>query len=109
MPSELNDVMSLLGAIASGGPREKLDMWTAPNYVKVSTVLTSDCGWETAIQWDGEHYQPVERYRDKAEAKAGHERWKERAKKLVNGDTIDVLGYGETIAPETMTITELDS
>ena len=48
------------------------------NGIEVSTVYTSDEGYETAlIDKNGVH--PVERYGSKKEAIEGHEKWKEAA------------------------------
>jgi hypothetical protein len=45
------------------------------NYgVGVSTALTSDFGYETALL-DANGVIPVERYPDEESARAGHERW----------------------------------
>ena len=49
------------------------------NGIGVSTVLTSDCGYETALL-DGSGAHPVERYETREEAIKGHEKWVEFAK-----------------------------
>jgi hypothetical protein len=47
---------------------------TEINGLIVSTVLTYDMGWETAIV-DAKKARPVERYGSEEQATAGHERW----------------------------------
>lgn len=56
----------------------------------VSTVLTNDVGWETALIYEGMAY-PVERYNSRDEAWIGHDNWIKRAPEL---DAIPKLGYG---------------
>lgn len=56
--------------------------------VGVSTVWTSDEGYETAIL-DANGAHPVERYKDEESALQGHERWVSVANKLIK---VKVLG-----------------
>lgn len=65
------------------------------NGLVVSTVLTKDMGWETAII-DANGTSPVQRYLSKEAAVDGHERWKEFA---LDGERITRLGYGELVEP----------
>jgi hypothetical protein len=51
-----------------------------PNGLEVSTTLTNDCGYETAII-DAEEIIPVERYPDLEAAQAGHKKWVEEMAK----------------------------
>lgn len=44
----------------------------------VSTALTSDCGYETAVGDKGENFHPVERYDTQEEAFKGHTEWVKR-------------------------------
>lgn len=73
----------------------------------VSTVLTPDEGWETAIAVlaNGEpKILPVERYATKEEAEAGHERWlrdvhKMKRVTMVGSSHIDVKDREYDIEP----------
>ena len=60
--------------------------------VGVSTVWTSDEGYETAIL-DANGAHPVERYEDEESALQGHERWVSDANKLTE---VTVLGLSMT-------------
>lgn len=51
------------------------------NGLTVSTVLTPDYGYETAIG-DKHNWYPVERYPDMKTAKSGHVKWCARAKTI---------------------------
>ena len=45
-----------------------------PNGLIVSTCITTDCGWETAVvDCAGTH--PVQRYKSLVDAEKGHARW----------------------------------
>jgi len=95
--TELGDLANLMGGITSGllGEQQRV----ARNLVKglvVSTVNTSDCGYETAIL-DTDHARPVERYDTWEDAVRGHARWKRRARTLKK---VTMLGYGELVEPE---------
>ena len=58
----------------------------------ISTVYTSDEGYETAIiDENGTH--PVERYSDIIEAKEGHQKWIKKAKEFKTGDEVIKLGW----------------
>jgi hypothetical protein len=61
------------------------------NGIGVSTCLTSDCGYETALL-DGTGTHPVERYSDRDAAEAGHQKWVVFAKEAT-GKSITKLGY----------------
>lgn len=91
--------MDMLGALASGGPLERIGSDDVDG-LTVSTVLTVDMGYETAIcDENGAH--PVERYSSKAEAERGHVAWKERAATL---GEITKLGYGDFVQPRPLTL-----
>lgn len=68
----------------------------------VSTVWTSDEGYETAII-DTTGVHPCERYPDRDAAVEGHARWTERAK---NGlvDLIELGGLAGLVAAEPITL-----
>lgn len=77
----MDEFFSLLGAIGAGPapdivPKEELD-----NGVKVSTVDSYDMGPETALIGFCGTVVPVERYDTAEEAKEGHKKWIEKAKK----------------------------
>ena len=76
------------------------------NGLGVSTQLTPDCGYETAIL-DKHNTYPVERYQTQEESVEGHKRWVEWAK----GDEVKItkLGWvvgGKSLVPETEIIIE---
>lgn len=60
----------------------------------VSTALTPDCGYETAIM-DKKGVHVVERYKTYEECLIGHEKWKEKAKTLTSVIEIGWLGLTE--------------
>lgn len=47
----------------------------------ISTIFTSDLGWETAVGYKGQFY-PVQRYGNEADAEIGHYKWCEKAKTM---------------------------
>ncbi len=59
--------------------------------IGVSTVLTDDFGYETALL-DANGVHPVERYPDEASALEGHQRWVSASKTL---DRVKKLGWGD--------------
>jgi hypothetical protein len=62
------------------------------NYgIGVSTVLTSDEGYETALL-DAHRAHPVERYHDERSAREGHDRWVVASRTL---ERIVELGPGD--------------
>lgn len=61
---------------------------TAVNGLTVSTAFTSDEGYETAIL-DAVSVYPVERYKSREDAIAGHEKWRKAADNL---ETVKCLG-----------------
>ena len=66
---------------------------TEVNGLIVSTAHTSDEGYETALLDDGTpDVHPVERYKSRELAEAGHKRWMAFAKKAKNGTKIKKLG-----------------
>ena len=58
--------------------------------IGVSTVLSPDEGYETALL-DRNHAYPVERYSSKEEAEKGHQKWVEFSK---NADGKEITGLG---------------
>ena len=102
--SKLRDLSKLMGTIAdslsgSFGSHEALIPERVGGYI-ISTVLTPDMGWETALI-DKEHAYPVERYDTRADAVVGHAKWKTDAPML---KTVIRLGYGDLIADEVVTL-----
>lgn len=69
---------------------------TAVDDLVVSTVDTTDLGWETAIM-DAEGAHPVERYESARQAKKGHKRW---CKRVVGETSIPEIGYGTLLEGE---------
>ena len=74
--------------------RNKIDGLT------LSTAFTSDEGYETAIG-DSKHFYPVERYTNKEDAKAGHEKW---IKKIPGLKVITMLEAFEGLLPKEIII-----
>lgn len=68
----------------------KVSRDTAESGIEVSTAYTSDEGYETALL-DKNGVHPVERYKSKIEAEAGHKKWLEFAH-TANGKTVKELG-----------------
>jgi len=62
----------------------------------ISTVLTPDRGYETAIL-DKIRAMPVERYETREQAVAGHEKWKKAAPNL---KSVVRLGYASLLPDE---------
>ena len=74
---------------------------TEVNGVTVSTVYSSDEGYETAILDENGVY-PVERYPSKEDAQLGHEKWCKEAETV---ETVTRLGgFGGMIGDEVVTI-----
>jgi hypothetical protein len=67
--------------------------------IGVSTIDSSDLGFETAIL-DGSGAHPVERYDTLEQAKAGHAKWVKKAKAGLKH--IVKLGYGDLIGSKKM-------
>ena len=65
-------------------------MQTFENGLGISTQLTPDCGYETALL-DKNGTYPVERYATQEESVQGHQRWIEFAK--TNQNEITKLGW----------------
>ena len=61
----------------------------------VSTVFTSDCGYETAIFDYADTGTVVERYENSEKALIGHEKWVEFIKS--GKREVVALGYGKSI------------
>ena len=97
MSNGVEELGGLMAGVTAGllGPQDRV----ARNLVKglvVSTVNTSDMGYETAIL-DTEHAHPVERYDTREDAVRGHAHWKRRARTLTK---VTRLGYGSLVEPE---------
>ncbi len=91
----IGDLIKMLGAIGKGltkpSPAVAREM---VNGVGVSTVLTSDMGYETALI-DSKGTHPVERYETEDQAKEGHIKWTGRIREGWLG--VIEIGYGEII------------
>ena len=94
-----DDILGLLSAIASGGPLETIGRDEVGG-LTVSTVLTSDQGYETALL-DEHQTSPVERYQNQGDALDGHRRWIEQAKTIT---AVTKLGYGDLIADKVVVL-----
>ena len=73
------------------------------NGVVVSTVDTSDEGYETALL-DKEDVHPVERYESRESAETGHRKWLEFAKTVKNGTLIKKLGWQGLVDSKDVTL-----
>lgn len=91
----MKDLLNLLSApldMSGNYENRKVDK-TLVNGLIVSTVWTTDMGYETALI-DKNKVYPVERYADIEEAKKGHLKW------VKDAETIEAcieLGYGSLI------------
>ncbi len=81
------------------GPKEVVGKDVTSGLV-VSTVLTSDVGYETAIV-DKQGAHPVQRYENRDAAVQGHGQWVARAHELVS---IKKLGWGSIVENEIVTL-----
>ncbi len=83
----------------------KVDRTTLDNGLIVSTVLTFDEGYETAII-DNKGTYPIERYPNEAAAKLGHAKFVKAGELAKSGQVITMLGglYG-LVGPEKITLT----
>ena len=89
------NIVSLFEAIAAGGLLERVER-TRIEDITVSTVLTRDAGYETALV-AAETYV-VERYADREQAVAGHAAW---VRRIESGErTFTDVGYGSLKAPQ---------
>ena len=94
------DAMEMLfGAIMSGGPSERIAR-DEVNGLVVSTVLTTDMGYETALI-DKHNAYPVERYSSRDDAVAGHAKWCDLAQSLAK---VAKLGYGDLVQAKDVTL-----
>lgn len=66
-----------------------LHLRTSVEDFEVSTMDTPDHGFETAIRYNDGSWYPVARYKQKAEAKTGHNEW---INKIPNLTEITMLG-----------------
>lgn len=97
---EINDGIKILATVLDGlqddnyirnYEKNLVDLYESDGF-NVSTVNTSDMGYETAI-CDKEGVHPVERYENREQAKKGHDKWIEYVKNY-NGWEVKELGYG---------------
>lgn len=93
--SKADDAAKLTGALVRGilGERSQQVARTSVGGFVVSTVLSTDRGYETAIL-DSQGAWPVERYETLEQAEKGHEEW---CGKIADLRTVSVLGYGELV------------
>lgn len=91
-------IFDMMKSIFSG-PLEELACEEVEG-LDVSTTLTRDMGWETAILDENGTY-PVERYASREDAERGHAAWLVRAQTL---QTVQKLGYGDLIPEEQVTL-----
>ena len=96
----MKDLAKLFGAVITG-PGQKVDR-TEVGGLTVSTVHTSDFGYETALL-DAVGAHPVERYESLKQAKAGHTKWVEWAGDPSN-NRVTKLGYGSLVDAETINL-----
>lgn len=97
----LKDIFKFI--VSLGQPIEVVKQTILENRLEVSTVKTSDKGFETAI-CDSENVYPVQRYDSKEEAVSGHAMWIGIAKGMKHGDEITRLGWS-IIPDKIVTIT----
>ena len=83
---------TLFDAILSGGPTEVVGK-TDVDGITVSTVFTTDMGYETAL-CDKYDVHPVERYTTRDEAFKGHLKWTKEAE---TATMVLKLGYGDLV------------
>ncbi len=102
----IEDMIRLLRCTADGiaGRIPRLARTVVDGFA-VSTVVSPDCGPETAIL-DDEDTHPVERYADEIAALAGHAKWVEFIRD--GGRTITKLGYGELVDAEPVQLVAMD-
>lgn len=83
-----------LGSLLIGlrGPLRKLARTEVAGLI-VSTMLTPDCGWETAVI-DAQGAHPVARYADEQSAEQGHAAWVAKTPTL---EVLTKLGYGDMV------------
>jgi hypothetical protein len=99
-PEPQDDIGTLMSLLKAGvQPPRTEPHRTEVGDILVSTVETSDAGWETALAFDGE-FHPVERYEDEGTAMKGHSEWVERCPGLTE---VTMIGYG-TIPDEKVPI-----
>lgn len=86
-------ISTLFRALAMGAPGAETKSRDNVNGIIVSTVITPDMGWETAlVDKNGAH--PVERYETEEQAEAGHKKWMALAR---TGTKVLKLGYGDVV------------
>ena len=81
----------------ASGPVEIHDKTDVGHGITVSTVNTTDLGWETGIVDAASEVYVVERYPDRDAAVEGHARWVEKAPTLTH---VTDIGYLSLIEPE---------
>ena len=100
----LMDLLSLAHAVLSEQRPTPLAIDQACG-VLISTVITTDCGPETALMMNVKQYRIVvlERYDSKEAALEGHARWTSRIRDEQPA-TVTALGYGISIPNETVSV-----
>ena len=79
--------------------------WTDVGEFGVSTVVTNDCGPETAIvSPSGTH--PVERYETREQSEIGHEKWVKIISDPKFAGKITELGYGDILEDSEIDLTD---
>lgn len=98
MPSEELEMLealtvghSFLASLLSGNRNKTIGYDELDNGLAVSTVVTADCGPETAIINGDGHAVPVERYATEEYAEVGHREWIEKMNKRPK--TIRQIGW----------------
>ena len=79
--------------------------WTDVGELGVSTVITNDCGPETAVvSPSGTH--PVERYETREQSEIGHEKWVKVISDPNFAGRITELGYGNVLEEKEVDLTD---
>mgnify|MGYP001559222428 CR=1 FL=1 len=101
----MSDLFNLLSAMSSMGSQPVSERTVARDSVDgfgISTVLSPDMGYETALGLTNGNWNPVERYGTRADATVGHARWLARVR---GGERqFTMLGYGDLCDEETFTL-----
>ncbi len=97
MIDDMLRAMSAIGSMQGNLDDRKLDR-TKVGKLTISTVFTTDMGYETAIL-DANGVHPVERYIDREAAIQGHASWIKKAETLTE---VTKLGYGELEGKKTI-------
>ena len=100
--ASLGDVTKLIGAIADSLPSydSRKVARDEVNGVEVSTVFTTDQGYETAII-DAVGAHPVERYPSREASVEGHAKWLKQATTLTK---VTELGWNDVVPDKVITL-----